>query len=187
MNDNTGIINANAAKVAMLMSDVGVAIEDAFNATSASLASVGKNDANNLSLEDVNKRLDSVEAVVQQFNGVDIESLPELETRMREVESKVDDFDSTINDLPDLSNLDPDDIESRLSDMESKLEDIPDPGDFPDFDDIDRRISSLETSVGNLEEMADRISALEAQIKDQDKLLAPMKVIFAMFAAHSNA
>ena len=109
-----------------------------------------------------------------------------------------DDFVKT-DDLPDFSNFDPNDIESRLDHIEihptdelsDRIDEIE--GRMESLEAPTDQITELETEVDNLSKKIEqqlveanaKIVALELQVAEMDRVVGPIRAIFALMAGFS--
>ena len=111
------------------------------------------------------------------------------------------DFDYFVktDDLPDFSNFDPNDIESRLDHIEihptdelsDRIDEIE--GRMESLEAPTDQITELETEVDNLSKKIEqqlveanaKIVALELQVAEMDRVVGPIRAIFALMAGFS--
>lgn len=158
-------------------------------------------DQNASDIENYEDRLKTIESefgdVKKYVEKYDLDELSgaadkaqEAMDKAEEVESNFQDLDSKFDELPDF-----DDITSKIDDM-------------PDWDDITHRldvlenadnptekIEELETELNNqttkLETQAialsDEVASLRLQVEEQDKILVPVRALFALIASFAQA
>ena len=110
--------------------------------------------------------------------------------KAEEVESNLQDLDSKFDELPDFDDItnkieempDWDDLTNRLDELEAK-------------DDPAEKIEELETELNaqttKLEAQAialsDEVAGLRLQVAEQDKILVPVRALFALIASFAQA
>lgn len=114
--------------------------------------------------------------------------------KAEEVESNLQDLDSKFDELPDFDDIttkidempDWDDITGKLDDLEGRLDNLEEPGEK--IDELETELNAQTTKLeAQAVALSNEVAGLRLQIEEQDKILVPVRALFALIASFAQA